>query len=174
MEDTRFWQLIESGGEEVLHDQERQREHIREELVKLKPDEINDFHRIFNEKLIAAYSWDLWLAAYWITGGCFDEGFLYFRSWLISRGQLIYEDAIADPDSLANVIDTERDDYEFESLWRLPAEVYLELSDEEIPADDIDWPDAPRGTRIDIEDRKELDRCLPNLAKVCSDCQLSS
>ena len=51
------------------------------------PDELIEFHRLFNRAMDDAYIWDLWGAAYLINGGCSDDGFAYFRSWLISRGR---------------------------------------------------------------------------------------
>lgn len=32
------------------------------------------------------YDWDLWGAAYLINGGASDDGFDYFRGWLLSQG----------------------------------------------------------------------------------------
>jgi len=40
----------------------------------------------FRRYLNKAYTWDLWGAAYLINGGCSDDGFEYFRRWLVSRG----------------------------------------------------------------------------------------
>ena len=78
-----------------------------------------------------AYTWDLWGAAYLINGGCSDDGFAYFRSWLISRGRAAYEEAVRDPDSLADLVDPDRDDYEFEDLWGLALVVYEERTGED-------------------------------------------
>lgn len=53
--------------------------------------------------IAAAYRWDLWAAAYIINGGCSDDGFRYFRDWLISEGRSVFEKALKDPDSLADL-----------------------------------------------------------------------
>ena len=58
-----------------------------------------------------------------INGGSSDDGFHYFRAWLISRGQAVYEAAVANPDSLAGLTEPERDDYEFEDLWGVALDV---------------------------------------------------
>jgi len=50
-----------------------------------------------------AYDHDLWGAAYLLNGGCSDDGFDYFRGWLIGQGQEVYENALRDPQSLRNV-----------------------------------------------------------------------
>lgn len=53
---------------------------------------------------MSAYTTDLWAAAYLINGGASDDGFYYFRCWLIGMGRDIYGMALADPDTLADVV----------------------------------------------------------------------
>ena len=36
-----------------------------------------------------SYRWDLWGAAYLANGGCSDDGFDYFRGWLIGQGRKV-------------------------------------------------------------------------------------
>lgn len=72
-------------------------------LAKLPPDEILDFEHWWNEASDAAYRWDLWGAAYLMNGGCSDDGFIDFRSWLMLQGRAVYEAALKDPDSLADL-----------------------------------------------------------------------
>ena len=49
-----------------------------------------------------AHRWDLGAAAYLMRGGYSDDGFDYFRGWLIAQGRSRRERALADPDSLAD------------------------------------------------------------------------
>jgi hypothetical protein len=102
LDTLQFWSIIESGGSEALEHPERQLEEVRERLSGLPLEGLLDFHRLFNRLMDDAYIWDLWGAAYLINGGCSDDGFAYFRSWLISRGRVTYEAAVRDPDSLAD------------------------------------------------------------------------
>jgi hypothetical protein len=51
-----------------------------------------------------SYRNDLWAAAYLINGGCSDDGFTYFRGWLIAQGQQVFERALADPATLEDAI----------------------------------------------------------------------
>ena len=74
---------------------------LRTVVHDLSPEEIISFEVAFHRYLNEAYTWDLWGAAYVIHGGCSDDGFEYFRRWLVSRGRDVYEAALADPDSLA-------------------------------------------------------------------------
>jgi len=166
MDEPQFWDIIESGGRKALDDPERQLAAAHKKLAKYPPEEVRDFHRLFNEKLTAAYSWDLGGAAYLINGGCSDDGFHYFRAWLISRGRAVYEAAIQNPDSLAGLTDPERDDYEFEDLWFVALDVYKELTGKDMLPVDTKWPSKPKGRRWDFDDDEQLSRKLPASAKV--------
>ena len=46
-----------------------------------------------------SYRWDLWGAAYLINGGASDDGFNYFRGWLLTRGSDKWDHTSRDPDS---------------------------------------------------------------------------
>jgi hypothetical protein len=166
MDESQFWTVIESGGRNARNDLDRQLEAVRNKLQKLSPEEVGEFLRLFNQKLADAYTWDLWGAAYLIHGGCSDDGFYYFRAWLISQGRTVYEAAVRNPDSLAGRTDPERDDYEFEDLWSLPRAVYEELTGEEMPPVDVRWPARPKGRRWNFDDDEQVSRWLPELAKV--------
>lgn len=55
-----------------------------------------------------AYDYGLWGAAYVARGGCGDDKFSDFRAGLVSLGREVYERALEDPDTLADVPDLER------------------------------------------------------------------
>jgi hypothetical protein len=63
-----------------------------------------------------------------IHGGCSDDGFEYFRRWLVSRGRDVYEAALADPDSLAQqeVRPGPSNVWEFEEIYYVAGEVFKE------------------------------------------------
>ena len=166
MDEARFWAIIEAGGRRALADPERQLAAVHRQLIKLTPEDIREFHKQFNQKLADAYTWDLWGAAYLINGGCSDDGFDYFRAWLISRGRKVYEAAVANPDSLAGLTDPDRDDYEFEDLWGASQEAYRELTGEEMTPVRLRSPKKPRGRRWDFDDDEQVSRRLPKLAAI--------
>src|SRR5438093_10687165 len=105
-------------------------------------------------------------AAYLINGGCSDDGFEYFRDWLISRGQVIYNAAVENPDTLADITEPGRDDYEFEELGYIALEVYEELTGNEMPQLDFQWSAEPKGRNWDFDDKNEVSRRLPQLTKL--------
>lgn len=126
-----------------------------------------EFRRLFHRFMAAAHDWDRWGAAYLINGGCSDDGFAYFRAWLVSRGPEVYEGAVRDPDSLARLIDPDRDDYEFEDLWYVAPEAYEELTGEAMPAAaDLPQAGGPKGDRWDHDDDAEVARRSTKLAEL--------
>ncbi len=165
MDEQHFWEIIESGGMAVLDDPDTQLIAIRKRLAQEPPAEIIDFNRLFNQKLADAFTWDLWGAAYLINGGCSDDGFYYFRAWLISRGPEVFEAAVEDPDSLASLTDPDRDDYEFEELWYVAQDVYSELTGEGMPLDPFNFPTRPQGGQWDFDHSGQVSRRLPRLAE---------
>jgi hypothetical protein len=166
MDDAQFWEIIESGGRGALNDPDKQLAAVNKRLLKLTPQEVLGFNQAFNQKLADAYTWDLWGAAYLINGGCSDDGFYYFRAWLISRGRESYEAAVKNPDTLAGQTDPDEDDYEFEALWYAGQTAYEELTGQQVPAATFPWPSKPKGRRWDFDDDKAVARKLPQLAKI--------
>lgn len=164
MDEQQFWDIIGTSGKKALTGLDRQLAAVRKRLKILTPVEIKNFDRLFNQKLNAAYRWDLWGAAYLINGGCSDDGFYYFRAWLISRGPQVYAAALENPDSLAKVVDVDRDDHEFEELWHVAREVYREVAGKELTGK-FRWLTKPKGKRWDFDDDDEVLKRLPKLAK---------
>jgi hypothetical protein len=104
MTEGEFWDHVRATRRV---DPEAHVERLTARLAKLPPDDILDFVSVWDAVLARAYRTDLWGAAYLINGGCSDDMFEYFRRWLVLQGRPAYEAAIADPDSLADVVDGE-------------------------------------------------------------------
>ena len=104
MPDERFWGLI---GLTTPHgkDPGRQIEVLRLVLATLPLQDIEAFQAAFDKAMARSYSWDLWGAAFVVNGGASDDGFEYFRSWLISKGKTAFEQVLANPDSLGDFVD---------------------------------------------------------------------
>jgi hypothetical protein len=103
MDIGRFWQLVEAAKAQAGEDTEARVEALYAVLGNLAPAELQSFQCHYDQLIAAAYRWDLWAAAYIINGGCSDDGFRYFRDWLISEGRGVFEHALNDPDSLADL-----------------------------------------------------------------------
>jgi hypothetical protein len=138
-------------------------------LVQLPPKEIAHFDWLFDAKTAAAYTVDLWGAAYTINGGASDDGFYHFRCWLVGMGKKVYEAALKDPDSLANVVSPDGGFYEAgigSAGWNAWHEATGTPDTE--PLDDAWLGPRPReelkGEDWDYDDEEEVRRRFPRLA----------
>ena len=151
------------GGRPSEHP-ERQLEAIGQALADLSPDELIVFHGLFNRAMDDAYTWDLWGAAYLINGDLLRRRVRLLLLLADLPGRAAYEGAVRDPDSLADKVDPDRDDYEFEDLWGLALMVYEERTGEEPPATEGSGRAEPSGQRWDFDDEEQVSMRLPKLA----------
>jgi hypothetical protein len=106
-----FWEHIDKSKRK---DPDAHAERLTKRLAKLKPDEILDFTHWWDLMMREAYTWNLWGAAYLINGGCSDDGFHYFCNWLVLRGRDVFQAAVSNPDTLADVIDPDEGEVEWD------------------------------------------------------------
>ena len=86
MNKEKFWQTIESVNRLVPDgDHEMVQEQMRKELLHYSRQDILDWHLILQEYNNAAYRNDLWAACTALGAHASDDGFDYFRTWLIWR-----------------------------------------------------------------------------------------
>jgi hypothetical protein len=104
MDPRQLWQLIERSKAESKGDCDRQANALTVLLLELPATAIVAFDRLCDQYLNQAYRNDLWAAAYFINGGCSDDGFDFFRRWLIGQGETVYIAALRDPESLLSVV----------------------------------------------------------------------
>jgi hypothetical protein len=167
MTDERFWALIQPTTA-FENDPDRQIAALHSALENLSTEEIEAFEEAFGRQLKRSYSWDLWGAAYVVHGGASDDGFEYFRRWLISKGRRIFERVVADPDSLADIVAlVPGGPLEFESFGSVARRVWSEKTGRKAR----EMPDSaemvyiglkPSGTPFD-EDATHLAKRYPKL-----------
>lgn len=166
MSDETFWAVIAIACRSDPRMAEQWDRFLVAELKKLPPDEIIAWDRIFDRLAAKAYTVDLWGAAYLINGGASDDGFYYFRCWLICMGRDVYEAALADPDSLADVVDPTLD-AEAEPYGAAP-EAWAEVTGK--PEADFYTTRYTstdlRGEDWDFDDDAEVRRRVPRLAAI--------
>jgi predicted DNA-binding WGR domain protein len=123
----KFWRLIELSRKGSGGDVYAQLDNLRERLRKLPEAELRSFDQVLWGLMDDSYRADLWGAAYIINGGCSDDGFDYFRGWLILQGEKTFTEALKDPDSLAararRALD-EGGEFECEDALGIAAESY--------------------------------------------------
>ena len=130
-------------------------------LEILTEEQIIDYERQFRELMAESYRWDLWGAAYIVNGGCSDDGFQYFRAWLISQGRSYYEKCLANPEAVGSRADRE-DRTEDEEFMYCAAGAYKEKTGRELPEITVTRTDKPIGQQWDEAD---LPKLYPKLAK---------
>lgn len=163
MTEEQFWQIIQSSFEKSEGDMDDQMDALREELEELTPKEVAAFDKQFEVLRLRAYSWDLWGAAYILEGGCSDDGFLDFRTWLISRGKDWFERALKDPDSLAEYPgDLQEGGAMFEEFAYVANEVYEDKTGK-VPKHDLAALPQPAGDPFDEDDEESFRSRWPKL-----------
>jgi hypothetical protein len=172
VDEKRFWDILSVGCPRDADTGEWFDRLVRE-LKKLPPDEILAFERLFDAKTAVAYTNDLWGVAYLINGGASDDGFYYFRCWLVGMGNQVYEAALADPDSLADVVSPE---FEYEAgISAAGYRAWEELGLDAKAREDAltaagSGPDGDlQGDDWDFDDDAEVRRRLPRLAAIYLD-----
>ncbi len=116
LDEAKYWEIIDRSLTKTSGQEEQQAFLVRE-IKKMAPKEMVGF-RLRTDKLLSdSYRAPLWCAAYIMNNGCSDDGFEYFRCWLISRGKNVYHKALADPDLLVKVTEASGAPYEFEAFW---------------------------------------------------------
>jgi hypothetical protein len=174
MDRKHFWEILDML--EGYRDDGARYEALVDKLSRLPAEEIVDFARLYDELAAAAHRTDLWGAASLINGGASDDGFHYFCVWLVGQGRQVYEAAVRDPDTLADVVDPDdvaegdldgaagqawvaktgrtEDDFHAALEQRRNA-LERRRKPRAQPAADEDW---------DFEDEEELRRRFPRLA----------
>lgn len=103
MTEAEFWSLIDLARRSVLTTVEMPKWLVNR-LEDMPLAEIGDFGRLFGQASRRAYDERLWAAAYAISHHfASDDVFSDFRGWLVAQGKEVYERALADPDSLADL-----------------------------------------------------------------------
>lgn len=103
MDEAEFWRLIDLARDNSASCISLAKR-LTKELQRRDPAEIVRFQEIFSGCTDRAYRADLWDIYSIINGGCGDDGFEYFRCWLISRGKDVFERVLADPTVLPDLL----------------------------------------------------------------------
>ncbi|MCP4290606.1 MAG: DUF4240 domain-containing protein [bacterium] len=141
MTNDEFWEII---SQSKTSDCEEQASALRSLLSKMPARQIEAFDQRWGEIMVESYRWDLWAVAYIINGGCSDDGFEYFRAWLIGQGRGYYERTILEVERAADRVKP-GDEVECESLMHVAMEAYKAVSRKPLPLRGAKYPDSPAG-----------------------------
>ncbi len=131
MDEGKYWNLVGDSLKNTSN-REEQESYLIAKLAQSTPEEIIGFRLRTDKLLYDSYQGDLWCAAYIMNGGCSDDGFEYFRNWLISRGKDVFSRAIRNPDSLVGETGGDMDEYEFESFWYVAPEAFKQTTGKDL------------------------------------------
>lgn len=165
MDEARFWAIVDRTAGHGSSP-ERQVEALRSELEALSAEDVAAFRNAFEAQLARAYTWDLWAAAYVAHGGASDDGFEYFRRWMVSRGRAVFERLLARPDDLPDILVAGVEGVlEFEEILYVTDEVWAGKTGQdgaEMPVDltSMTVGGDPRGEPF-AEDPQHLAQRLP-------------
>jgi hypothetical protein len=168
MSSDDFWEIVQKCKE---HSDPA--DGAEEELGKLQPLQVAAFKWHLENFAWAAFSQDMWGAAYLLYGGCGDDGFEYFLYGLVSQGKKTYENALRNPDSLAELWG--QPDISNEGFCYVPREIYEDMTGQEIPSDCWNGPgivlseyisDTSIDTRHDDWDFDDATECAKRLPKL--------
>ncbi|QMU68481.1 DUF4240 domain-containing protein [Streptacidiphilus sp. P02-A3a] len=168
-DETEFWQLIDETREAAQGDPVDQAELLVERLLGLTPDDVIDFARLFEARLARAWRLDLWGAADLLLGGAGDESFDYFCCWLIGQGRDVFEGALADPDTLADLVPDfdEEVDGDAEELGDAADRAHEQLTGMPLPELGLPVrpaePVEPSGGGFDFDDARVMEERFPRL-----------
>lgn len=167
MDRTHYWELVEQARESAdSPDCDAVADAFVSELAELDADSISDAWLRHRELINDAYSWELWGAAYLLLGGCSDDAFADFRSWLVLQGRENFDAVLEDPDSLVDLVpdgDIDEEWFACEELESAPDMAYQEVTGDHLP-EHRDIPTEPDlGEEFDFEDPEAMKERYPRL-----------
>lgn len=164
MTEDQFWAMIEQAKN--VPDDEKV-DLIQSHLSQLPEADLSAFATYFSARMAESYQWPLWGAAYLMNGGCSDDGFDYFRGWLICQGQAVFRNALSNPDSLADYVNPDQGYYDLEEALSMAQRVYHERTGKELPYEyapqSVAFHDGATGEDWDFDDEDECAKHLPQL-----------
>lgn len=173
----QFWELIDAARRQVPDPADGDQVAARAAaLLSAHPrSEVIAADQVLRSLLADSYRAPLWAAAYLINGGCSDDGFEYFRGWLILQGREVYERVVADPDALADlpVIRALAPGawVECEDTLYIAMKAYRTATGEELPPSTVTirYPTLDPEWAFDFDDQAETTRRLPRLSALFLD-----
>jgi hypothetical protein len=99
----QFWSLIDEARAGASSS--ARPEKLADVLAPLNDDEVSGFCEKYYEKICDLNQWRLWGAGFVIAGGMSDDSFHYFRSWIIGKGESVFDIAMKEPGELGSHVD---------------------------------------------------------------------
>jgi Protein of unknown function (DUF4240) len=181
MDTVHFWKILDYGFEKGNFDNKIKEQAILEQLIKLTPEQIQEFEIIFQQLNKKSSTWGNFAAQTVIEDGSSDDRFYYFRCWLISLGQKHFDATLKNPDYLASLDIPFNKEYgmmycQFEELIPMADRAY-EIVTKKDPSKDTSFP-RPHADKLGLfydsgtdmtgtewQNNDELPKIVPLLCK---------
>lgn len=131
IDEDKFWAIIEKSLKET-NNQEDQEIYLISALEQVSPQEMLGFRLRTDKLMYDSYTSNLWCANYIISNGVADDGFDYFRCWLISRGKDAFYKVQENPEYLINIVENEPKAYDFEGFWYVAMNAFKNMTNQEL------------------------------------------
>ena len=169
MTEAIFWKLIDTAIAESKGSLKNALNILEEDVAKLPGDQILRFDLILHETARVGYRSNMLAAAYIINAGSDLDDLNDFLGFVIMQGQAIWQNALKNPDSLADI--EIEDEALCTEIWELPEKAYeRSTSQEDFEMIHFDYPVSNLiGTlqtwysENDKADKEKLKELLPNL-----------
>lgn len=141
---------------------------IKASLQEFTPRQLEEFQDHLQIVVGDAYTSEMYGAHNLVNGGGSLDGFYYFRAWLVTQGKQVYDAALNDPDSLADVCALEGvvADYECEDVLMVARHLYNSKTGQDMSwrSDPGDLDQVMPGAEWTEDD--DLRKLLPRLAAI--------
>ncbi|OIQ28563.1 MAG: hypothetical protein BM564_09195 [Bacteroidetes bacterium MedPE-SWsnd-G2] len=124
LNEKEYWQVIQRSLTKALN-QKDQENYIHLHLLSNSVEYILGFHLRTEKLLFDLYNSNMWCASYIINGSADDDEFLSFRNWVISRGQLTYQETKITPDFLITELTDNKSYYDFKGFDLIAKQAFL-------------------------------------------------
>lgn len=131
LDEDLYWTIVDKSLKNT-NNQDDQEQFLIKEISKLTPKQMIGFRLRTDKFLYDTYNSEMWCAGYIMNGGCSDDGFEYFRNWVISRGKDVFYNAKQNPDNLISKIDKNAEMYDFESFWYVALEAFKQTTGKDL------------------------------------------
>lgn len=154
-----FWQLVAQAIGKKGRNLERAENDLDQLLKSLEAKEIEEFVCHYVALQNEANTPSILEAAFIIGFGDSDDGFLYFRRWMVFQGQTAFARILTNPDYLGNY-DPQAEPIEYWGSEYDPSGAYEAVTGRELPVSDVAvYPEAT----ADIYDPEILAQRYPTL-----------
>lgn len=130
IDDSLFWSIIEEARKNSSDNQEFI-EKLQESLEAFKKGEIKKFGKLVIQKCNELHTWKHWALAYIVRGGCGDDAFDYFKAWVVSKGEYVFQSILNfDEDKIKS---TFNEDAQLEQLLYVAENAYENVAGDYMP-----------------------------------------